>query len=81
MTSLRMFGVTDMRTRLRMKCSACGCWNRIEVEKVLFEPESSDPKVKVFIPTYMPLRLENCKKCGKLIAQPKELIRIKKGKE
>jgi hypothetical protein len=30
---------------------------------------------------YMPLKLENCKKCGKLIAQPEELIRILKGEK
>jgi len=65
-----------MRTKLRMKCSACGCWNRFEVEKVLFEPDSSEPKVEVFIPMYKPLKLESCKKCGKTIAEPMELIRI-----
>lgn len=27
-----------------------------------------------------PLQVSKCKKCGKLIAQPKELIRIVKGK-
>jgi hypothetical protein len=70
-----------MRTRLRMKCSACGFWNRLEVEKGLFEPDSPEPKVQAFIPMYMPLKLENCKKCGKLIAQPKELIRITQRKE
>jgi hypothetical protein len=42
----------------------------------LVEQDSPEPKVKVFIPMYMPLKLETCKKCGKLIAQPKELIRI-----
>jgi hypothetical protein len=68
-----------MKIRLRMKCSICGHWNRIEVEKTLFEPETSEPKVRVFIPTYIPLKPENCKKCGKLIAQPQELIRIVKG--
>jgi ribosomal protein L44E len=70
-----------MKTKLRFRCSACGYWNRIEVEKVLFKPEVSEPNVKVFIPMYMPLKPEACKKCGKLIAQPKELIRITKEKE
>ena len=51
------------------------------MKKVFLEPESSEPKIKVFVPMYMPLKLENCKKCGRLIAQPKELIRIKKGKD
>jgi len=67
-----------MKTRLRMKCKACGHWNRIEVEKVLFEPECPEPKVKVFIPMYLPLRTETCKKCNAVIAESKELIRIVK---
>jgi len=72
--------MASMKTKLKMKCPACGSWNRFEVGKIMFEPESPEPKVKVFIPMYLPLKLENCKKCGKLIAQPQELIRIKKGK-
>lgn len=69
-----------MKTRLRMKCKACGYWNRIEVNKLFIEQPSSEPKVKVLIPMYEPLRVEKCKKCGKLIAEPKELIRVVKGK-
>jgi len=34
--------------RLRMKCPNCGHWNRITVEKVLFNPDSPEPKVQVF---------------------------------
>jgi RNase P subunit RPR2 len=64
-----------------MKCSACGFWNRFEVKKALFEPNSPEPTVKVFIPMYMALKLENCKKCGKLVTQTNELIRITQGKE
>jgi len=30
---------------------------------------------------YEPLKVETCKKCGKLIAEPRELIRIIKGKQ
>jgi hypothetical protein len=63
-----------------MKCKACGYWNRIEVNKLFIEQPSSEPKVKVLIPMYEPLRVEKCKKCGKLIAEPKELIRVVKGK-
>jgi RNase P subunit RPR2 len=70
-----------MKTNLRMKCSACGYWNRFEVEKVFLEQETTEPKVRAFIQMYMPLKPETCKKCGKLIAQSKELIRIKKGEE
>lgn len=66
------------KTSLRMKCSSCGHWNRIEVEKVLLEPESQEPKVKVFVPMYLPLRVETCEQCKSVIAEPKELIRIVK---
>jgi hypothetical protein len=67
-----------MKTKLRMKCKACGHWNTIEVEKVLFEPDSPEPKVKVFIPMYLPLKVETCNRCKGVIAKPKELIRIVK---
>jgi hypothetical protein len=50
----------------------------MEVEKVLFNPDSSEPKMKVFIPSYLPLKEETCSKCGHVIAEPKELIRIVK---
>jgi RNase P subunit RPR2 len=59
-----------------MKCKSCGHWNRIEVNKLFVEQESKEPKVKVFIPYYNPLKTETCKKCKTIIAQPKELIRI-----
>jgi RNase P subunit RPR2 len=68
-----------MKTRLRMKCKTCGYWNRFEVNKLFIEQPSSEPKVKVLIPMYEPLKVETCKKCKKLITQPKELIRIVKG--
>jgi len=32
--------------------------------------------VKVFVPMYEPLEVSKCKKCGEVIAEPKELIRI-----
>jgi len=65
-------------TKLRMKCSSCGHWNRIPVNKIFFEQNSSEPEVKVLIPMYEPLEVAKCKKCGKIIAEPKDLIRIKK---
>jgi len=68
-----------MKTRLRIKCKACGFWNRIEVNKLFIEQPTSEPKVKAYIPMYEPLKTETCKKCGKVIAEPKELIRIVKG--
>jgi ribosomal protein L40E len=65
---------------LRMKCRSCGHWNRFEVEKILVEQPVSDPKVNAFIQMYLPLKAETCRKCGKSIAEPKELIRITKSK-
>jgi hypothetical protein len=48
------------------------------VNKVLVEQDSPEPKVKVFIPMYLPLQASKCEKCGEVIAQPKELIKIVK---
>jgi len=67
-----------MRTKLRMKCRNCGHWNRIEVEKLFLNSDSSEPEVKVFLPFYLPLKTELCSKCKNVIAEPKELIRIVK---
>ena len=67
-----------MKRNLKMKCPDCGHWNRVPVNKVFIEQNSPEPKVKVMIPMYEPLQVSKCAKCGKLIAQPKELIRIVK---
>ena len=67
-----------MKTRLRTKCKACGCWNRIEVNEIFIEQPSPEPKVRVLIAMYEPLQVSKCKKCRKIIAEPKELIRITK---
>jgi RNase P subunit RPR2 len=67
-----------MKTRLRMKCRNCGHWNRLEVDKIFVEQSTPEPKAMALIPMYEPLKIENCKKCGSLIAEPKELIRIVK---
>jgi DNA-directed RNA polymerase subunit RPC12/RpoP len=68
----------DMKRTLRMKCPSCGHWNRILVNKLFVEQLSPEPKVKVMIPMYEPLQASKCEKCGKIIAEPKELIRIVK---
>ena len=65
-----------MERSLKLKCSNCGHWNRIPVNKIFIEQSSSEPKVKVLIPMYEPLEVSKCKKCGKIIAKPKELVRI-----
>ena len=64
-----------MAKHLRMKCSNCGHWNRVPVNNIFIEQYSPEPKVKVFIPMYEPLEVTKCKKCGRVIAEPKELIR------
>ena len=60
-----------------MKYPGCGHWNCVRVNKIFVEQNSPEPKVKVLIPMYEPLEIVKCKKCGKIIAEPKELIRIK----
>jgi len=67
-----------MKTKLRMKCPNCGHWNRVPVNKIFIEQPSLETKVKVLIPIFEPLEISKCKKCGKIIAEPKELIRIVK---
>jgi hypothetical protein len=61
-----------------MKCPNCGHWNRVPVNKVFIEQNSPEPKVRIIIPMYEPLEVVKCKKCSKIMAEPKELIRIVK---
>jgi hypothetical protein len=63
-------------TKLKVKCSKCGCWNDIPVYKLWMKQPSPEPKVRAFIAVYNPLKIVKCKKCGDIIAQPNELIRI-----
>lgn len=65
--------------RLKKKCSECGCWNDVSVNKVFVEQPTSEPKVKAYVPVYEPMQVVKCKECGKIIAETKELIRIRKG--
>jgi len=48
------------------------------LRKSFLEQTSPEPKVKALIPMYEPLEVIKCKKCGKLLAEPKELIGIVK---
>jgi len=64
--------------KLKMKCPKCGYWNRIEVTKLFIEQENSEREIKAFIPMYKPLKIENCKKCKNILAEPETLIRIVK---
>jgi len=61
----------SIKTILRMKCSSCGHWNRVPVNKIFIEQPSSEPKVRVMIPMYAPLGVVKCEKCGKVIARTK----------
>jgi phage FluMu protein Com len=65
-----------MKTKLKMKCPNCSYWNTILVEKVFSEQTSSEPKVKAFIPLYLPSKTEKCPKRGHFFAKEKELIRL-----
>jgi len=42
-----------MRRKLRMRCSECGYWNRVSVNKIFFETNTGEPQVKVFIPFFV----------------------------
>jgi len=63
-----------------MKCPYCSEWNRIEVNKIFVEQPSKESKIQILIPMYKPYKTEKCSKCRKVIAEPKELIRIEKNK-
>ena len=58
--------------RLKMKCSECGRWNSVPVNKVLVEQPTSEPKVKAYIAMYEPLQIvkrEGCAECMRLQVQ------------
>jgi hypothetical protein len=59
----------------------CGYRSRVPVDKVFLEQPSPEAKVRVMLPMYEPMKTERCKKCGKLLAKPKESIRIVKNKK
>ena len=65
-----------VQRKLRMKCPTCGHWNRVDVKKIFVEQDTSESKVKAYIPMYEPLQVSKCDKCGRVIAEPKELIEI-----
>lgn len=48
--------------KLKMKCSECGCWNNVSVNKIFVEQPTSEPKVKGYIVMYEPLQVVKCKK-------------------
>ena len=40
-----------------------------------------ETRVKVLVPMYQPLEVSKCEKCKRVIAEPKELIRIVKSSQ
>jgi hypothetical protein len=44
----------------------------------MLEQPSPEPKIQVFLPSYLPLKVETCVKCNQVIANDKEIIRITK---
>jgi RNase P subunit RPR2 len=65
-----------MKTKLRVKCSACGFWNRFETERLVAQQDTSEPEAIIVYPVHSPTKLETCEKCGKIISESKEPIRI-----
>jgi len=49
---------------------------RVPVNKIFIEQRSSESKVRALIPMYEPLQISECEKCGEIVAEPKQLIRI-----
>jgi len=63
----KLFRAQGKMTKLRMKCPYCSFWNRFEVDKIFVQQPSAEPKVKVLIPMYEPLKVVKCKKGGKVM--------------
>jgi hypothetical protein len=51
---------------LKLRCKFCGYWNRVPVNKIFIEQETSEPKVKVFNPMYEPLKVVKVRSAEKL---------------
>ena len=60
--------------KLEMKCS-CDIGIVVQLTRFSLNNLVIEPKVQVMIPMYEPLQVSKCEKCGKVIAQPKELIK------
>ena len=50
----------------------------MEVYKIFVEQNSLKPRIKVRIPMYEHIEATIYEKCGKVIAEPKELIKFEK---
>ena len=63
-----------VKAKLRIKCKNCGNWSIIEVEKIFVSSGTSNSKLKIFLPAYLPLKTEKCSRCNEVIAEEKALI-------
>ena len=72
------FTLTDVKVTLRMKCPNCGKWNNVAAQKVMLHLDTDEQKIDVYLPAYLPTKAQACAKCKTAIADPSELIRIKK---
>jgi len=63
-----------VKATLRIKCRNCSNWNNIEVEKIFLNTDTSDSKLKIFLPAYLPRKTEKCSKCAQVIAKEKDII-------
>jgi|WetSurMetagenome_2_1015567.scaffolds.fasta_scaffold1352536_1 hypothetical protein len=50
----------------------------IKAQKVMLELRDDEPKMQVYLPSYLPLKTEVCHKCNTVIAEQKEFIRVAK---
>jgi len=67
-----------VKAKLRIKCRNCGNWNTIEVKKIFLNSDTSESKLKVFLPAYMPMNTEQCARCNQVIARERGIIGKKK---
>jgi len=63
-----------VKAKLRIKCRNCSSWNNVEVEKIFLNTGTSDSKLKIFLPAYLPLETAKCSKCHQVIAKEKDVI-------
>ncbi len=68
-----------MMPTLKIECKNCKRWNNIEVRNAMLEPDSAEPKVKVFLPSYIVEEPQACENCKIVLAEPNELFRIING--
>jgi len=56
----------------RMKCSDCGHWNGVSVNKVFIEQNAPKLKVKAYIPMYEPLEVSSVRSVVRLLLKLKK---------